>query len=80
MVDGQLVLKLVMCMCHVSVCMYVHVQVVTCKGQKWPSDSLEMELQMLVSHTSWVLGAQLESFERAASALKEQAISPASQY
>jgi hypothetical protein len=39
------------------------------------SDPLELELQLIVKHTTWALGTKLRSSERAASVLNCQAIS-----
>lgn len=42
---------------------------VTLGGQKRPSDPLELELQVAVSHLVWVLGTKLGSSVRAAKTL-----------
>ena len=43
-------LSLIIIVLRVHVQMYVHVQVNTCKGKRRPSELLEIELQVLVSH------------------------------
>jgi hypothetical protein len=45
--------------------------------QKSGSDSLELELQRIATHLTWVMGTELLSSARAASALNHRAISPA---
>ena len=53
----------------VHACVYVHhVQESAYKAQKRASDSLEMELQMVMA-VIWVLGAEPRSFVRAGSTL-----------
>lgn len=39
------------------------------KGQKKASDPLEMALQAIVSHLTWVLGTEFQSSTRASSVL-----------
>ena len=48
---------------------YVYAYRVTLGGQKRPSDPLELELQVAVSHLVWVLGTKLGSSVRAAKTL-----------
>jgi hypothetical protein len=45
-------------------CEYVHLCVATSEVQKRSSDPLEIELQVVVSHLTWVLGTELRSSGR----------------
>lgn len=49
-----------------SVCEYAHIPVDVCGGQKRALDTPELELQVAVSFSVWVLGAELGSSVRAA--------------
>lgn len=56
------------CVCaHAYVCalMSVHMSIDAHRGQKRPSDSPEVELQVAVNLLTWVLGTELQSFARA---------------
>lgn len=53
----------------VSVYMYVHVSVDTLGGQERASDPWKLELYVVVSHITWVLGIELRSSARLGSAL-----------
>jgi hypothetical protein len=53
--------------------MCVHKHVSTCRNQEKVLDLLELELKGVVSCLMWVLGFELKSSGRAASALNHQA-------
>lgn len=50
--------------------MSVLVHVGACRGQKWVTDSLELESQTAVSFQTWVLEAQFRSSGETATLLK----------
>ena len=50
---------------YVSVCVK-HMSIGSLRGQKMTLESLVLELQVVVRHLTWVLGAKLRSFARAA--------------
>jgi hypothetical protein len=56
---------------------YAHVNADAFWGQQMVSDSLKLELQMVVSHQPWSLGTKLKSSARTAYVLNHQAIPPA---
>lgn len=65
------------------VCMFVflwgecvHVHLGAHGGQKRVSDSLELELQAILSHLTWVLGIKFQSPEKAVDSLNPWAFSP----
>lgn len=60
-----------------SVCGYVHVRAGAPEGWKEVSDTLEMKLQVIVSHLIWVLEIKRVSSVRAGDALSHGVISPA---
>ena len=62
------------CMCA---CVHVYIGADTHRALKRAPDSLELELQVVVSHLMWVLGMESRSSARATHALKHLAISPA---
>lgn len=62
------ILLLIMSIC-VCVCKYVHVSVGTHDGQERAPDPRELELLVVVSHLTLVLGTKFGSYERSASAL-----------
>lgn len=47
-----------------SLCRYVHVHV-SAGGQKRPSDPLELQLQVIITHPAWRLGNKPGSSARA---------------
>lgn len=59
-------------MCIIG-CGYVHVG--TCRGQRRVSGLLELDLQMVVSHTTWLLKTELRSSAGAPNILSCWAIS-----
>lgn len=61
---------------YVSACLYVHVYVGARWSQKRTPDPLELALQGSASYPTWVLGAYLLFFARAASVFHHWAFSP----
>jgi hypothetical protein len=68
------------------VCMHVGERVSICtlsasvwRCQRRASDTLELKLQVVMSHWTWVSGTELESFRKRAHRLNHCAISPAPQ-
>lgn len=60
-----------------SMCGYGHTSVSAGRGQKRVSDPLELELQGVIRHPTWVLKIQLRSSVRVARVLSHWGISPA---
>lgn len=56
-------------------CAYFHMNKGTLGSPKL--DPQELQLQIVVSHLTWILGTELRSSERAASVLNGRTISPA---
>lgn len=48
-----------------------------CRGERMVSDCLDLELQLVVSHLTWVPGTQLRSSVREVYALSRWATAPA---
>lgn len=65
--------KEIMCTC-VSVYRYVHMSAGACKGQKKASNFLQLELWVVVSCLTWVMGTGLGSSVRAVCTLNRWAI------
>lgn len=60
-----MLLFLIICIMHVSVCGYVHTSASACKSLKRASGSLKLELQAVVRQPLWVLGTEARSSSRA---------------
>lgn len=59
-----------MCVCS-YMCLGAH------RRQKWVLSSLELELQVVLTHPTWVMRTEHGSSGRAGSILNDQVISPA---